>query len=219
MALFDWRTMLLALPGILVAMTFHEYAHGVVALRLGDPTALRAGRLSPEPWAHIDWFGLVALLIFGFGWAKPVPIDPRYFRHPRRDMMWVGLAGPLSNFVMAFGFALALGVWSRIDPASMAQGVGYYAAEVVDAAFVLNVAFGLFNLIPIPPLDGSRVLAGMVPARVARGIYRLEPYGLVILVLALVATPFLTAVLNPLRQAVAGGLWAGAQWVVRGLWR
>jgi Zn-dependent protease len=186
--------------------------HGVVALRLGDPTALRAGRLSPEPWAHIDWWGLLALLLLGFGWAKPVPIDPRYFRHPRRDMMWVGMAGPLSNFVMAFIAAAILVVWQRLDPSSLTgHGVGFYIVQIVQAAFVLNVAFGLFNLIPIPPLDGSRVLAGIVPAPVARVIYRLEPYGLFILVFALVATPLLTVVLDPLRQWMATGIYNLAQ--------
>lgn len=211
MGLLNWQGLLLALPGVLVAMTFHEYMHGIVALRLGDPTALRAGRLSPEPWAHIDWWGFAALLLLGFGWAKPVPIDPRYFKNPKRDMMWVGLAGPLSNFVMAFMAAVFLAVWYRVAPGSATAGIGYYINEIIQAGFVLNVAFGLFNLIPIPPLDGSRVLAGLLPYPLARLLYRLEPYGLFILVFFLVVTPLLTGVLDPLRQAVGSAIFGAAQ--------
>jgi Zn-dependent protease len=201
-----WQTLLAALPGVLVAMTFHEYAHGWVAWRLGDPTAARAGRLSPEPWRHIDWLGFLALLLVGFGWAKPVPIDPRYFRRPRRDLALVGLAGPVSNFVMAFLAACILAVWQR-----MAPGVGGRFAQdvfqVVEDLFVLNVAFGVFNLIPIPPLDGSRVLGALLPARLAIPFYRLERFGLLILIALLLVPGFLTSVLDPVRQAVAVGLY------------
>lgn len=202
MAFLNWKELLLALPGVLVAMTFHEYAHGLVAFRLGDPTAYRAGRLSPEPWAHIDWWGLLALLLIGFGWAKPVPIDPRYFRRPQRDMMLVGLAGPGANFVMAFLGALALSFWQARVGAPTPGSVAYYLFQILGDATVLNVAFGVFNLIPVPPLDGSRVLAGVMPPAMLRFYYGLERLGLLILLAALVLTPFLTDVLDPVRQWV-----------------
>lgn len=207
MGFLNWQALLVALPGVLVAITFHEYCHGLVALWLGDPTAQRAGRLSPEPWAHIDWLGFLALLILGFGWAKPVPIDPRYFRRPQRDMMWVGLAGPVSNFVMALLTALVLAGWLRVGLGTTGVLGGVYL--VLQAALLLNIAFGIFNLIPIPPLDGSRVLAGVLPARAAQGLYRLEPYGLFILVAALLLTPVL-AWLGPVRSWVATVLYTAA---------
>jgi Zn-dependent protease len=209
MAFLDWRQLLLALPGVLVAMTFHEYAHGLVAFRLGDPTAYRAGRLSPEPWAHIDWFGLAALLLIGFGWAKPVPIDPRYFRRPQRDMMLVALAGPAANFVMAFMGAVAVTYWQVHAGVPTSPGIGYYVFRILEYATVLNVAFGVFNLIPVPPLDGSRVVAGILPPSWLRRYYSLERFGLLILIV-LLFTPFLTDVLDPARQWVLATLLRGA---------
>jgi Zn-dependent protease len=203
---FDWRSILTALPGVLIAMTFHEYAHGWVAWRLGDPTAARAGRLSPEPWRHIDWWGFLALLLLGFGWAKPVPIDPRYFRRPRRDMALVGLAGPAMNFVMAFIAALILAAWQRATPGPL-TGFANDVFQILVDAFVLNVAFGVFNLIPVPPLDGSRAAAAVLPWGIARWFYQLERWGLVILVVLLFIPGFLTGVLEPARQAVLLGLY------------
>ena len=211
----NWSTLLTALPGVLVAMTFHEYAHGWVAWKLGDPTAARAGRLSPEPWRHIDWWGFFALLILGFGWAKPVPIDPRYFRRPRRDMALVGLAGPLSNFVMAAGAALILAVWQKVAPTTLV-GFGYDVFQILAALFVLNVAFGVFNLIPVPPLDGSRGLAALLPGRLAWWFYQLDRWGLVFLVALLLIPGFLTGVLEPVRHAVAMAIYNMANQLVNG---
>jgi len=210
MAFLDWKTLLLALPGVLVAMTFHEYAHGLVAFRLGDPTAYRAGRLSPEPWAHIDWWGLLALLLIGFGWAKPVPIDPRYFRRPQRDMALVGLAGPAANFVMAFLMAMGLSVWSAHQRNLRPLTTPYYLYEILVDATVLNVAFGVFNLIPVPPLDGSRALAGVLPRQWLRRYYQWERFGLLILLAALLLTPFVGDVLDPVRAWVLRTLLAVA---------
>jgi Zn-dependent protease len=209
----SWQQLLIALPGVLVAMTFHEYAHGWVAWKLGDPTAEQAGRLSPEPWRHIDWWGLLALLLVGFGWAKPVPIDPRYFRRPRRDMALVGLAGPVTNFVMAFLAALLIALWARGGQPT--QGLSYEVLRILEDAFVLNVAFGVFNLIPIPPLDGSRALGALLPPRLAWWFYRLERWGLVVLLAALFLTPLLTGVLDPLRQWIIQAIYNGAAWIVQ----
>lgn len=217
MAFLDWKALLLALPGVLVAMTFHEYAHGLVAYKLGDPTAYQAGRLSPEPWAHIDWWGLLALLLIGFGWAKPVPIDPHYFRRPQRDMMLVGLAGPAANFVMAFIGALILAFWGLHGTTPAPGSLAFYLYQILGDATVLNVAFGVFNLIPVPPLDGSRVVAGFMPRPLLRVYYQVERFGLLILLAALLLTPLLTDVLDPVRQWVFNTLLNAAGRIVGAL--
>lgn len=205
----SWQQLVLALPAVLVAITFHEYAHGFVANLLGDPTGQLAGRLSPEPWAHIDWFGLLALLFVGFGWAKPMPVDPRFFRRPRRDMMLTGAAGPVSNFVMAF---VAAAIWVAIlHTPGFTQGHLRYVGAIVGDMVSLNIAFGIFNLIPIPPLDGSRVLAGVLPATWVPYYYRIEPYGIFILLAVLFLTPLLQWLMVPLRQGII-------TWMVQVTW-
>ncbi len=170
---------------VLVAITFHEVAHGYVADRLGDPTARRAGRLTLNPLAHLDVVGtLVFVLTRMIGWAKPVPVNPAYFRNPRRDMLWVGLAGPAANFLLAGASAVvfqllvhgALGGWAG-------RRFGLPLLLMAQAGVYVNLGLGLFNLIPIPPLDGSRILAGVLPARAAASVYRLGRYGFLILLL------------------------------------
>ncbi|MBX5466574.1 MAG: site-2 protease family protein [Firmicutes bacterium] len=202
----SWQEVLLAIPAVLVAISFHEYAHGWMANRLGDPSPARAGRLSPEPWAHIDWIGLLALLIFGFGWAKPMPVDVRYFRHPRRDLMLTGAAGPLANFVVAWIAALVVAGLSHVPGFLAGGGIGPWVLRVVGDMVLLNVAFGLFNLIPIPPLDGSRVVSGALPPRWADRYNRLEPYGIWILLGLLLFTPVLQWIMVPVRQTVVNWL-------------
>jgi Zn-dependent protease len=206
---------LLELPAVLLAITLHEYAHGVVAARLGDPTGGRAGRLSVDPWAHIDWLGLAALVLVGFGWAKPMPVDPRYFRNPRRGMMWTALAGPAMNLVLALAAAVAATVWTRMAGVP-ATGTAYYLFVMLRMAVPLNLAFGVFNLLVVPPLDGSRVLAGLLPPAGARWLYRLEPYGMWIL-LALVLTPLAGWLLLPV-MALMDHLFQGvAVWLTQWL--
>ncbi|MCL6561637.1 MAG: site-2 protease family protein [Firmicutes bacterium] len=201
-----WQEVLLAIPAVLVAISFHEYAHGWVANLLGDPSPARAGRLSPEPWAHIDWVGLLALLFFGFGWAKPMPVDVRYFRRPRRDLMLTGAAGPAANFVVAWVAALVVAGLGRLPGFVTGNGIGVWVLRIVGEMVVLNVAFGLFNLIPIPPLDGSRVVAGILPPRWAARYNRLEPYGIWILLALLLFTPIFQWIMVPVRQSVVNWL-------------
>ncbi|MBS1225813.1 MAG: site-2 protease family protein [Proteobacteria bacterium] len=179
-------------PPLLLAITLHEVAHGWVALRCGDTTAKAQGRLSLNPLRHIDPVGTVLvpglLAVFGgfiFGWAKPVPVNFHRLRQPKRDMALVALAGPGANLVMALGWGLAalLGHEARtvlpwLGEPLMAMGV---------AGVDVNVMLGVLNLVPIPPLDGSRVLAGALPDRFGLAMARLEPYGLIILVLLLVS--------------------------------
>lgn len=177
-----------ALP-VLFAITLHEVAHGWVARSLGDPTAALAGRLTLNPIKHIDPVGtllvpavLLAMGGFLFGWAKPVPVDARRLPHPRRDMAIVAVAGPLSNLLMAALWALGLKLilLSGSESAIM-LGLRYMCV----AGVVINLVLMVLNLLPLPPLDGGRVLAGLVPDGAARALDRIEPYGLVILIVLL----------------------------------
>jgi len=150
--------LLFRVPAILIALTIHEFAHGWVARKLGDDTAERMGRLSLSPLAHLDLLGTIMLLFGPFGWAKPVPINPSKLRNPKRDMIWVALAGPLSNIL--FGWLVAF-VYLHFYPD---QGIGYGRLFFVYLIF-LNIGLSFFNLLPVPPLDGSNILRGFLPLR------------------------------------------------------
>jgi Zn-dependent protease len=163
-------------PLLLVSLVLHELAHGWVAWKLGDPTAKEHGRLTLNPIKHLDVWGTVALVVtfvgsggsFFFGWAKPVPVDPRHFKDPQRGMMFVGAAGPAANFAVAL---IAAGlVW-------LTYTWSLFAAQTLALAFVLNVVLGVINLIPIPPLDGSRVVGGFLPRDLYLRWADLDRYG------------------------------------------
>ena len=164
---------LLALPCILLALCFHETAHGFVAYKCGDPTAYNLGRLTLNPLKHLDPIGFLCMLIFGFGWAKPVPINSRYFRHPRRDLVLTALAGPLTNFLLGFLGSILFGLFNvllfRYDNAVMLAL--FYLFLVFTQ---LNFMLCFFNLIPIPPFDGSRILSGILPVNLYLRLIRYE---------------------------------------------
>jgi Zn-dependent protease len=151
--------MLIRLPGILIGITIHEYAHGLVAYWRGDSTAKMAGRLSLNPLSHLDWFGAVMMLFGPFGWAKPVPVNYYNLNKPKRDMILVSLAGPVSNILCAgiIGLALRFGL-----PFFSSLG-GAYLVAILKTAFILNIGLSFFNLLPIPPLDGSNIIMGLLP--------------------------------------------------------
>ncbi len=170
--------LLLVVPALLIAVTVHEYSHGKVADLLGDPTPCHSGRLSLNPLSHLDFLGSLMIFLVHIGWAKPVPINPNYFKDPNRGMMYVGLAGPLSNLVMAFLAAFPLRV-GLVVPHSLLYFVFLYIIKI-------NIALGVFNLTPIPPLDGSRVVSAFLPPRARMAYYSLERYGILILILLLI---------------------------------
>lgn len=202
------QVVILAVP-ILLAVTVHEVAHGYVADRLGDPTARRAGRLTLNPLAHLDLAGtLVFLLTRMIGWAKPVPVNPGYFRNPRRDLLWVSLAGPAANFVLAAVLALGYHVLlAGLSPSGSAWGtrVELPLLWMARSGVLLNLGLGVFNLIPIPPLDGSKVLAGLLPPRAAAALDPLNRWGFVVLLL-LVFSGALDWTVYPVLRAAARAL-------------
>lgn len=179
---------------LVIAITFHEAAHGFVAHRLGDNTAWQLGRVSFNPLKHIDPFGTVMLpgilllshAPFLFGYAKPVPVNFRNLSHPRIDMVWVALAGPVTNILLALAAALAFHGLGLV-PANGAQWV----ADNLQNALIINVILAVFNMLPIPPLDGGRVAVGLLPNVLAAPLARLEPYGLLILIGVLLLLPML----------------------------
>ncbi|MEC4748027.1 site-2 protease family protein [Methylomicrobium sp. Wu6] len=184
---------------VVFAITVHEVAHGWVAKKCGDNTAFQQGRLTLNPLKHIDWFGTVILpgllLMTGtgfiFGWAKPVPVDARNFKNPRKDMAWVALAGPVSNLLMAVGWALLVRIGVLIGVEAISLPLIYTGV----AGISINLVLALINLLPIPPLDGSRVVTGLLPNYWAWQYNRLERYGFIIL-LVLLYTRILNALLE-----------------------
>lgn len=189
------------LPAILIALTFHEYAHALVADRLGDDTPYYQGRLTLNPLPHIDWLGFLLLVVVHFGWAKPVQVNPLNFKRVtmRTGMMLVSLAGPLMNILLAVAGLLSV----KYLPYVLAGENLYTANRLLEPLIWINVILAAFNLIPIPPLDGSKILAGLLPGRQADFIYRIEPYGSLILML-LIVTGVIGTVLNPFINLVMG---------------
>jgi Zn-dependent protease len=178
---------------VMVCMVIHELCHGFAAYALGDPTAKRMGRLTLNPVRHIDPIGGLMLLFVGFGWAKPVQVDPRYFDKPKRDMALVALAGPFSNFILAF---LTMGLWVNTYVWALRGGTpGYILSSFLESLIILNLGLGIFNLLPIPPLDGSKVLATFLPDRFYWRWMQVERYGMFIL-LFLMITGSLSGFLN-----------------------
>lgn len=187
---------------VLFAITLHEAAHGWMANKLGDPTAKALGRISLNPIKHIDPLGtvvlpLVLVMLSGFviGWAKPVPVDMRYFKQPLLDMAVVALAGPASNFIMACGWALV----GTLGQAMFAPGneLAIYIYKVGEAGITINLILMVLNLLPIPPLDGGRVIAGVMPPQIAVPFMKIEPYGLFVVIFLLV-TGILGKILWPM---------------------
>jgi Zn-dependent protease len=193
------RTLIISAPALLIAITFHEASHGYVAHRLGDPTAKLMGRLTLNPIAHIDMVGTIIMPImllfftngnFVFGYAKPVPINPANFQDPKKHMAFSAAAGPITNIVLAFASALIIKILLPIImyvlPGRLAESIGGPLTYMLMASIKWNVLLAVFNLIPIPPLDGGRVLTGFLPHQHAYTFGKIEPYGMMIVILLIV---------------------------------
>ncbi len=180
---------------VLVTITVHELAHGYMAYLLGDNTAKNAGRLSLNPLAHLDPLGAILLFVTGFGWAKPVPINPFYFKGSRsRGILLVSLAGPLSNVVLAFVLAMFVPLAARFNMS---------LAQIIASAIYLNIYMAIFNLLPIPPLDGSKILASLIPKDTAyKFLSVMDQYGMILL-LVLAITNVFGKIISP----IAGGIY------------
>lgn len=196
--LTDPAKLLLTIPALLWALSFHEFCHGFAAKLVGDPTAERYGRLSLNPFAHFDLVGTLMLLFVGFGWAKPVPINTRYFRHPTRDLIIVSLAGVAGNILTAVLTVLfmryCLEWWYGLT--------GRAGLTVLIQMININMGLAAFNLIPIPPLDGSRVLEAFLPYKYMEYYYWLERYGMIILLVLLI-----TGIINVFFDPIINFLW------------
>lgn len=198
-----------ALP-VLFAITLHEVAHGWVASKFGDQTARLSGRLTINPIKHIDLVGTILVPLtmlmftsFIFGWAKPVPVDPRNMRNPKTDMAVVAAAGPLSNFVMALFWAAIVKLGLFLMPIE-----GWFAQPLIymgEAGIMINVVLGVLNCLPIPPLDGGRVLLNVIPGRMAWSLQRFEPYGFLVLLLLMVSG-ILSLIMSPLIYMIMNGI-------------
>ena len=195
----DLMWFIAGIPGILIAMVVHEYSHARVAVAMGDMTPRLMGRLTLNPKAHIDPIGLLMLFIVHFGWAKPVMVNPRNFRDMRKGEVLVALAGPASNLVVAFLTIVFMLLYARLG---LPTTDGFFT--VMDYLVIININFALFNILPLPPLDGSRVLMTVLPGRWAYEIMRLERYTFIILIALFVIGPF-------------GKLLAMASWKIRWL--
>jgi Zn-dependent protease len=173
-------------PPLLFALTFHEFAHGFIAYRLGDPTARDAGRLTLNPLKHLDPLGTIAFFFIKFGWAKPVPVNPSYFQNPKKDMLWVALAGPVTNLALAVISAiLTKATWalaSILPYSSAAEAILVPLNSMLIASVWINLVLCIFNFLPIPPLDGSRILMGLLPNHLALSYMRIERFGFIIII-------------------------------------
>ncbi len=192
----DISRILISLPAIVIGLTFHEYAHGRMADYLGDDTPYYQGRLTLNPLPHMDWLGFLMLMLAGFGWAKPVQVNPYKLRGGvKKGMLLVSVAGPLMNILLAFLAMIALRVVAPYQGMEWAS----YTIMLLEPLIWINLVLAVFNLIPVPPLDGSKILAGILPDRGASIMYALEKYGILILLLLLI-TGVISKILIPLIQ-------------------
>ena len=190
------------IPAVLLSLSFHEFSHGYVAFKLGDPTAKQAGRHTLNPHAHIDPLGTLCMLIFRFGWAKPVPVNVMYFKDRKKGMAITAAAGPISNLLLAF---LCLLLFVPVLVYAGWTAVGSYAANFLYIMVMINVGLAVFNLLPISPLDGSKILYAVLPNKIYFSIMRYERYFQPVLFL-LLWTGLLSRPISFLRDAVISGM-------------
>jgi len=201
--------LLLSLPIILLSLSLHETAHAIAANKLGDPTAKNLGRITLNPIKHLDPIGFICMVLCGFGWANPVPINSRYFKKPRRDMAISAAAGPVSNVLLAFIFALLLRISYEVLPGMIATENALELANIwvtfLTIGVSLNITLAVFNLLPVPPLDGSRMLYVFLPPKQYFGVMKYERYislGIMLLLLIGVLDPVLSFVSNKIARVI-----------------
>ena len=191
-------SILLSLPGVILAVSIHESAHGFVAWKLGDDTAKLSGRISLNPLRHVDPIGLLLLILFRFGWARPVQVNVRKLKKPKRDMCFVALAGPVSNLLLSFPLMIAAYLAAFFYTANYAR---FGDTHIFEYAAIINVGLGVFNLIPFPPLDGWKVLGAFLPVKVYFTLMRYERIGMILL-LALMITGLLSGPMSLATNAI-----------------
>ena len=187
------QSLLFTAMGVLPAIVIHEYAHGWISYKLGDPTAKQAGRLTLNPLKHLDPVGVLCMLFFHVGWAKPVPINPWYYKNKKKGIIAVSLAGPLVNFIFAFAMLFVEGLLMKYG--IYVSTVGWFFYQLCYYSAIINIGLGLFNLIPIPPLDGSRILQLLIPAKYYYKFLQYERY-IVLVVFVLIMTGVLSTPLS-----------------------
>ena len=210
---FLFKLSVMLVPGML-AIVCHEVSHGYVAWRFGDPTARMMGRLTLNPLKHIDIIGTLMIFFVGIGWAKPVPVVFENLHNPKRDMIWVAAAGPITNITLAIFSAFSLrGIVSVGNPATSVSSISMILEPLVMMlafSVYINLLLAIFNMIPVPPLDGGRVLAGLLPYRQAAALARIEPYGMIIIILLVFFTNIFSYIISPLLR-IGVHLLAGPQ--------
>jgi len=192
--------MILVLPVLIIALTIHELSHGLVAYKLGDSTAKQDGRLSLNPIRHIDPLGLIFMIVAQFGWAKPVRVNPHNLKNPKIDMALISIAGPLSNFIMAF-----IGMMILFPLRHFVPNTPGYVITILQTFNIINIMLGVFNLIPVPPLDGSKVVAGLLPDSIYNSLPPVGRFGMLIL-MVLIITGAIAQIILPITVAIAGML-------------
>lgn len=210
--MFDIKSLIYSVPAVLLALSAHEFAHGYVSYMLGDPTPKKNGRLSLNPLHHLDLVGTLSLLIFHFGWAKPVMVNPYYYKNKKQGMVNVALAGPLMNFVLAFVsifFFYFLVYLNMNGTINLSMFVWNYLMKFFQIFAIMNIGLGTFNLLPIPPLDGSKFVGAILPEEQYFKYMRFERYGAILLIILLYS-----GVLTPILSYVQGALIDGMSNVV-----
>ncbi|MEW8995672.1 site-2 protease family protein [Clostridium sp.] len=199
------KELIYLIPAILIAVSLHEFAHGYASYKLGDPTPKATGRLSLNPLAHLDPVGTICLLFFHFGWAKPVQVNPYYYKDKRRGMALVGLAGPMMNFLIALICAFAIEIILKVT-GGYGGDVILFMFNLLNYTYIINIGLGVFNLIPFPPLDGAKIVGALLPEEKYFKYMKYERYGQLI-IFALLMSNFLDGPLMIARKGIDKIIW------------